>query len=855
MTPTPDRKEIDDLKTSVDLVALMQSYGVGLKAKGKSFVGCCPFHDDDTPSLSVTGSLWKCFGCEAAGDVLSFLQLKEKVDFPGAVAILRHWKGEPDTDGREKREQRAEVLERMAHLYHQAFWESADTQAFLKARGLDDRDLWQAFRVGYCDGTLAGRFAGNGPAAETLRATGLVREDGTEHFRGCLVVPLVHPDRGVVGFYGRRLCGNGGKHFYLPGPRQGVLNWVAFKTSQRLYLTEGVLDALSLWLAGVKEVTCLHGLSGVSADLKELFKRHKTREVCLCLDSDSPGRDATPRLQEALEELGLAVSVLKLPDGQDPNETLQELGPVRFGEWLSQAEKNSQPGAAKPQYENDPQGFVLEMGEVRYDVRMLPPFGSRLRVRITGQRDDLEYLDKLDFYVQRARQQAAKELTRALKLQRFEADLHLKLLRERAEAWVSSKPSSTPEQPVAKKLTESERQEALQVLKDPGLVGHILKDMEDLGYVGEEDGKLLAYLVGLSRKLSKPLSAIIFAQSGCGKSSLADLIEFLCPPDEVFHFTRLTSQALYYFPTALSHMLIFVEERSGAEAADYSIRALQTQHKLTQAVPIKDPATGQFRTQVLEVEGPVAYVETTTSTKTNHENATRSFEIYLDESEEQTRRIHEAQRQARLPVNYNRELRRQAIQQRHHAMQKLLVPVQIGIPYVDLLDFPTHRLRTRRDHERFLCLIEVSAFLHQHQRQRGDTEDGTPEVLADLTDYHLAYTLAKEVLASSLHELNKNSRDLWEKLVEWPGAHGEAHFSRRELREAFGIEDHRLRDALTDLVEMEYLETVAGGGVGKQFRYRLLVRNPKGVRLSLKTPAELEALWKPRGPRGNGSRG
>ncbi|NJL70890.1 MAG: hypothetical protein HC888_04380 [Candidatus Competibacteraceae bacterium] len=229
-------------------------------------------------------------------------------------------------------------------------------------------------------------------------------------------------------------------------------------------------------------------------------------------------------------------------------------------------------------------------------------------------------------------------------------------------------------------MTAGEREEALASLRAPDLVQTILQDMEDLGYVGEEDGKLLAYFIGVSRKLAKPLSGIIFAQSGCGKSSLADLVEFLTPPDEVFHFTRLTSQALYYFPTALSHMLIFVEERNGAEAADYSIRALQTQHKLTQAVPIKDPATGQFKTQVLEVEGPVAYMETTTSTRTNHENATRSFEIYLDESEEQTRRIHAAQRQARLPVNYNRELRRTAIQQRHHAMQKLLEPVQVGDP-------------------------------------------------------------------------------------------------------------------------------------------------------------------------------
>jgi len=530
-----------------------------------------------------------------------------------------------------------------------------------------------------------------------------------------------------------------------------------------------------------------------------------------------------------------------LPDAKDPNQMLQEMGSSRLGQWFADAEKPQDEAQAR--HENDPQGFVMEFGEVRYDIRMIPPFSSRLRIWLSGQRGELEYLDKVDLYVQRARQQAGRELSRALKLQRFEADNHLKKIREQAETWVTTRhQTASSQEKTSPQMTESERLEALAFLKDPGLVQTILNDLESLGYVGEEDGKLLAYFIGVSRKLAKPLSGIIFAQSGCGKSSLADLIEYLTPEDEVLHFTRLTSQALYYFPTALSHKFILVEERAGAESADYSIRALQSQHKLVQAVPIKDPMTGQFKTQILEVEGPIAYLETTTSTKVNHENATRSFEIYLDESEEQTQRIQEAQRRARLPVNYNRELRRQAIQRRHHQAQKLLEPVQVGIPYAELLSFPNHRLRTRRDHERFLCLIEASAFLHQHQRVRGITEDGSPYVLASEDDYALAYTLAKEVLASSLHELSYASRELWQRLQQWSAENAgdgkDFSFSRRDLRDALGLEDHRLRDGLADLVEMEYLETVSGGN-GKQYRYRLLVHNARGVRLPLLTPAEL----------------
>jgi hypothetical protein len=261
--------------------------------------------------------------------------------------------------------------------------------------------------------------------------------------------------------------------------------------------------------------------------------------------------------------------------------------------------------------------------------------------------------------------------------------------------------------------------------------------------------------------------------------------------------------------------------------------------------------TGQFKTQIVEVEGPIAYLETTTSMRVNYENATRSFEIYLDESEDQTLRIQSAQRRSRMPVDYNREERRRAIQRRHHHAQKLLEPVQIGIPYAELITFPSHRLRCRRDHERFLSLIEASAFLHQHQRERGVTGDGTPYVLASPDDYAVAYTLAKDVLTGSLHELTHRARELWETVRDWvareAGGSPDFGFTRRELLELTGLEQHRLRDALDDLVDMEYLEVVSGGK-GKQMIYRLLVHDQHGVRLSLLTPQELsDRLARPPG--------
>ena len=157
----------------------------------------------------------------------------------------------------------------------------------------------------------------------------------------------------------------------------------------------------------------------------------------------------------------------------------------------------------------------------------------------------------------------------------------------------------------------------------------IARDMDAIGYVGEDANKKLGYLIAVSRKLPEPLSAIIISQSGAGKSGLASAIERLVPPEEVVFWSRLTPQALYYVEKDFfKRKLVVIEEREGSDAADYSIRALQSKHKLVQAVPVKDPATGNIRTRTMEVEGPAAFFETTTRLAINPENASRCFELY-----------------------------------------------------------------------------------------------------------------------------------------------------------------------------------------------------------------------------------
>ncbi|MCE7875705.1 hypothetical protein DYH09_35795, partial [bacterium CPR1] len=237
------------------------------------------------------------------------------------------------------------------------------------------------------------------------------------------------------------------------------------------------------------------------------------------------------------------------------------------------------------------------------------------------------------------------------------------------------------------------------------------------------------------------------------------------------------------------------------------------------------------QSRLKEVEGPIAYLETTTNPNINHENATRCFEIELDESEEQTRRIHEAQKaryrlETRIGHDHLADVRR-----RHHNAQRLLERFAVLIPFIDQIRFPARWVRTRRDHKRFLCLIEVSAFLHQRQRRQGELPDGTRYLEATRADYQLAWRLARDVLRSTFHELSRGARELWELLLPWV------------LGQAGSWPRHRVDEVVQELVDMEYL-FVSSGSQGKAFQYTVLVEQPLGACAfpDLTPPEELERL-------------
>jgi DNA primase catalytic core len=495
---------------------------------------------------------------------------------------------------------------------------------------------------------------------------------------------------------------------------------------------------------------------------------------------------------------------------------------------------------------------------------------ATVRVRIGEAADAPSYLDSLDLVTARVRESFARKaaaltsLADPLPLQRsLEADL----MRIAAIGEERRKAAETKDA-FSISMSQPDRAKALELLRAKDLLSRIASDIEAAGYVGEETNKLIGYLVGISRKLDMPLSMVILSPSGSGKSGLADALEALTPEEDFFSLSSLTAQALFYMPKdKLVRKFVLIEERAGSIEADYSIRALQSKRKLTRAVPVKDPATGKIETKIFEILGPAAFLETTTESRINVENATRCFEIHLDESPEQTERIQRAQRRSKTFEGLKDRESRDEILRLHHDAQRLLKTVSVVIPFAESIEFPTAWLRTRRDNLRFLHLIEALAFLRQYQRpivSRGtikplgkrleeltDAELREAVVIATLDDYEAAYELAGGLLGETLLDLKKPERAFLEairNLVERQGTGGEpGDFSRREAREWTGLPHHRVRELFETLLELEYVEpSRASRGAGARYRLTPAARLAQSVVPGLLTPEglkkKLEAL-------------
>ena len=374
------KEELERLKADVSLRRLIESQGHELVRRGKDWVMRCVFHDDATPSLVITESknLYHCFGCGAGGSVLDWVMKTQGVSLPHAVQLLKH--GAPldgDRVGVARSSARplpslAEdasddqvLLARVADYYHATLKESSQGQAYLAGRGLNHPELIERFRLGHANSTLMYRLpskhsvAGKAVRAQ-LQRLGVTRRTGYEQLGGCIVVPVLgedEEDRGRVWqMYGRRTADakmgrDEVRHLYLGAPLRGVWNASALAADREIIVCESLIDAMTFWCAGYRNVIAAYGVNGFTDDHRAVLKRHGTQRVLIAYDRDDAGNAAAQKLATELLESGVECFRVLFPKGMDANEYARKVQPAQksLGLLLQQAEwlgKGQRPGVA-----------------------------------------------------------------------------------------------------------------------------------------------------------------------------------------------------------------------------------------------------------------------------------------------------------------------------------------------------------------------------------------------------------------------------------------------------------------------------------------------------------------------------
>ena len=351
---------IEEVRQKNDIVDVVSQY-VRLTRRGSTYFGLCPFHNEKTPSFSVTPGkqMYYCFGCGAGGNVYNFIMEYENYTFGEALKHLADRAGvelpkiEYSREVREKAEQRAELLEinkqAAQYYYYQLRTEGGKIgYQYLSGRGLSEETM-RKFGLGYSDkfgGGLYKFLKSKGYSDERLRESGLFNVDERhgmyDKFWNRVIFPILDVNNRVIGF-GGRVMGDG-KPKYLNSPETKIfdksrnlygLNIARTTRKKYLILCEGYMDVISMHQAGFTNAVASLG-TALTSGHASLLKRY-TQEVLLLYDSDEAGIRAALRGIPILRDAGVSSRVVNLKPYKDPDEFIKNMGAEAFEERLGQA--------------------------------------------------------------------------------------------------------------------------------------------------------------------------------------------------------------------------------------------------------------------------------------------------------------------------------------------------------------------------------------------------------------------------------------------------------------------------------------------------------------------------------------
>ena len=384
---------VSEIVAANDIVDIVSAY-VRLKRSGSSYMGCCPFHREKTPSFHVSADkqLYHCFGCGAGGSVIQFVMNAEGLDFPDALRFLADRAGirlpEDGGAGNEERHSRKQQIYSMnrdaARFFRECLLspEGEAAQTYLTKRGLSGKTI-AAFGIGLSpsgwDGLLK-HLQKKGYDRSLMVEAGLCIQNEKGHtydrFRGRVMFPIIDVRGNIIGFGGRILSGDGAKYMNSPesivydkGKNLFALN-IAKKSGRGYYiLVEGYMDVISLHQAGINAAVAGCG----TALTREQARLIAKGPVYLCYDSDEAGMKACERATEIFKEFETKLRVITIPGAKDADEFIKKHGGEAFEELLKKAKEGDKAARDK-----------LISGNLRLVLSVVQ--------RFTGRRENLDDL-------------------------------------------------------------------------------------------------------------------------------------------------------------------------------------------------------------------------------------------------------------------------------------------------------------------------------------------------------------------------------------------------------------------------------------------------------------------------------
>ena len=871
--------KITEIKQRLSIQTVLQHYNLQSDRNGMLK---CPFHEDDKPSLKIytATNTFNCFGCGKNGDQIEFIQLINSCNKHNALLKATELIGlSAETNIKTEKpkqnpvlsgdEWNTEILTKIFNYFKNGLNSSVakKPKEYLQSRELNSELL----EIGYNSGQFHHRgkltdseqqacinagllipYSGKTPNASGITYTAFAKE--------CIIFPLKNQKGDIVSIYGRSVLDNkNAKHFYTAN-RTGLYPSYPNANVTKLILTEAIIDAATLSaVALAKEdftnyaILACYGTNGLTDEHKTAIKElPNLEEIIFFFDGDQAGKEASAKYAEELvQTLHCNVSIVETPEGEDINSMFVTYGKESILQLLNERKslsvsQNIIPDKIlKPETE-DPTPDKVNFNNEQFITYTTPELQivilgginlqqlDRLRVtiKITNSSNhhintssnphitnsirhtlDLYHSDYLEKFIGKACDQLEIGTT---VLKRAIADLT-----EQIEQYRLTKMESQKERkPQTRQLTEQRYNKAVNYLKAPNLLERTNKDIGKTGMIGEENNRLLMYLIFTSRLREQPLHIISLGASGTGKTYLQEKVSELIPEQDKLEITILSENAFYYFgQKELKHKLILIEDMDGAENVLYPLRELQSKKRISKTIPIKD-SKGNLKTITMKVEGPICLAGTTTKEKLYEDNANRSLLIYLDSSKNHKDAI----------MNYQRKLSAGKIVTKEEKelieffkdMQTILKPIKVRNPFAEYLIIPEHVFKPLRTNSHYLAFIETITFYHQYQRDiKTDPSTNERYIETTLEDIEWANRLLKDVLLAKADELPNAERQFFESIKKWLVTVKKGSFYAKDVRESFRMHPSKVKRYLNDLLRYNYIKVVGGNRYKSGMEYEI----------------------------------